>query len=112
MIDIKLVAGVAKKGDKDSIRKMFETLFDFDSDFIGCSEFEYSWKEAKRYECSCDYLVDEILNDEKYPTIEDKAKKFINEYMEHEGGDYYYGCEYNIIDNGDEVIVSVAFVSE
>lgn len=111
MIDIQLATGVAKKGDKEGIRMMFETLFDFDADFTGWNGIEYLWEEAEGYESSCDYLIDEVLNDEKYPTIEDKAMKFIKEFMEHEGN-YYHSCEYNIIENDDEVIVTAAFVSE
>lgn len=111
MIDIYIATGVAKKGDKEGIRMMFETLFDFDADFMGWNGTGYLWEEAKGYESSCDYLIDEVLNDEKYPTIEDKAKKFIKEFMKHENG-YYYDYEYNIIDNNDEVIVSAAFVTD
>ena len=99
MIDIQLATGVAKKGDKEGIRMMFETLFDFDADFMGWNGIEYLWEEAEGYESSCDYLIDEVLNDEKYPTIEDKAMKFIKEFMEHEGG-YYHSCEYNSNNNG------------
>lgn len=94
--------------NKKEVAEYLMDLAECDCDFNGENGLEYLWEEAEGFESNVEYCLAVVTNIEEV-TPKEMIEKFISLWMDRDS--YYYEYDLGIVEEGDKLFVSLAYVS-